>query len=653
MKSQLHLLAGLYSHIPLDIREQYPSMRGEIELHLSRLPQQLAGRGCEFFTITLPECAAWFHQALDLGHLPEGRRPPYHGAKTNRDQRPKFLWGIWCELFDEHGTLRDVHDPAPIILLRQIYLFAKKFEMKCTKDRVDETVKAFIDVEAELPRSHPDTWDSDLPVWRDRNGHPIWGTVRPSLITLLEVASPESPIEWQPFRLLCRRFAASLGIFDVWTIRPKHGPGVVSDGAEVKYDFPNWPRKLDRVFPSDFFASHCFSVGERSDKEFPSRLARVPKTQKGPRLIASEPTAHQWIQGGIQRWLEDAVYRSPLSASIDFRRQDLSQAMALEASVDGALATVDLSAASDRLSTRLVEYVFQSNHSLLDALHASRSRSLLIPKVLHPEGHSELLLLRKFAPMGSACTFPVQTIVFALIAQFAIMITDHDFEVDALSIRRRSSQIRVFGDDIIIPTRAYPILERLLKSLLLRVNVSKSFANGLFRESCGMDAYGGFDVTPAYLRKEYSTRNPESLASIIEVSNNFHKKLLWHSSDFLLKTVPQSDLSRLAVVGLRERAVTEQVADHSSRGNWLSGPCFILSFSRGLSARKRFNHFLQREEFLTLDVFSNVERLEGSGDASLLQYFTESPDPDLMIGWSHGQAMRPVLRKKNRWVSTY
>jgi hypothetical protein len=512
-------------------------------------------------------------------------------------------------------------------------MFAKKFNMVCSQERVDETISEFIDVEASLPRSWPGTWDDDHPKWRNRDGHPIWGD-RDELEGLFPQSSDPLKSKWRLLHSLTRNVAASLGYLDTWSIRPKHGPGVVSDGKVVKFNFDNWPRKLATLFPPDFFASHDFVDRTVSDRELPSRLACVPKTQKGPRLIACEPTAHQWIQGGLQRWFEDAIRRHPLGLSIDFSNQEYSKEMALEASRTGNFCTVDLSAASDRLSTRLVEYIFQSNITILDALHASRSRLLVIPKEITGEAVDKHLCLSKFAPMGSACTFPVQTVVFTILSHFAIMVTEGDNDVSMEAFRKRSSLVRVFGDDIIVPNHVYPVLRQILESVLLRVNDSKSYHEGFFREACGLDAYGGFDVTPAYLRNEYNARDPASMASVIECSNNFYKKGLWHSADYLLKTVPESERKLLPVSRMDV------------------GSCTIFTFGKdSANLKRRLNPYLQREEYRVLEISAINQRRRGTGEASLFQYFTEAPPADRMIKWESGQAERPRLRKKTRWVA--
>ena len=609
--------------------------------------------GMSFWTITMPQCSKFLEKSLELGTINHGETPPYMGKRCYYDRRPAFLHSLWAQLFDEQGQSSvGASDVEAVFLLRQVFNLFKKLDGDCASEYVDDEVSSYLRIERELPPSHPDTWDSVNPMWARRTGHPLWGSSPTPCQEQGELFTVEPRVSypWSRFDQMCRRMSADLGELAVWNIRPKHGPGAVSErGVVIKHEFRVWPRKLEAHFPRDWFGCHDLSTsGDFNDNEPASRMVAVPKTQKGPRLIAAEPSAHQWIQGGIQRWFEDRVRGTFLGDSIDFRRQEYSKALALEASSHRGMATVDLSAASDRVSTRLVEYVFQGNISLLNALHACRSRSLLIPKALVPGHQSDLtLLLRKFAPMGSACTFPVQTIIFTMIAHFAVALCDDDWDMSKDAFKRRATGIRVFGDDIIVPSRAYQTLTALLEEVGLRVNQGKSFVKGPFREACGMDAYSGYDVTPGYIRKLYERTNPEALASVVECSNNLHLKGMWSLAAELLKTVGTMTLSQLIVAG---NAI---------------GPVSVYTFVRGLAPwiKTRMSPTLHRLEAFGLGISSKVRRVEGTGEASLNQYFTDVPDSSIDRDghakwhdylspnrWEHGQASNARVLVKRAWV---
>jgi hypothetical protein len=603
----------------------------------------LKARGLPFVTINLPDCGKFLERSLESGSI-SIERPIYHGRLLRaRDARPAFLHSLWAMLFDCDGQLLSNPSPEAVFWLRQVYNLFKKLTMPCAQEYVDHSVEEYIRIENELPRSHPDTWDANVPVWLSRYGHPLWGTHGSDTCWY---DTREDSHDWELFRFVCGYLSSSLGYLDPWLLRPKHGPGVVAEGKVIKYDFTVWPKKLGLYFPADWFASTDLQDRSKSDVEPSSRLIAVPKTQKGPRLIAAEPSAHQWIQGGIQRWFEERVRETPLGRSIDFHRQELSGQLALQASADLLSCTIDLSSASDRLSTRLVEYVFQANHSVLDALHACRTRSLVIPEGLHSSLSRTMILLRKFAPMGSACTFPVQTIVFTAISVYAILHSRGITSATGAIIDSVLKEVRVFGDDIIVPTAAFDVLSDALTSLGLRVNLSKSFHSGMFRESCGTDAYAGLDVTPAYIRVCESS-NPEALKSLVDSSNNLFKKGLWRTSEALLKTVGGAQRKLLIVA------------------SQAFGSLSLFSFCEGVrSSKVRWSKRLHRWEHWGLTITGKPQRLHGSGEGTLLQFFVErgrvAPvlqevtvnDCEHLVAtkWSSGQASRARSRFKSGWV---
>lgn len=594
-KSMLDEVRLLYDAIFLDLVNMHPSIRSDLERDFTRLLNAEADVGLPFYTIALPAGCKWFEESLSAGRLKE-LRPPHFGVKSKVDKRPKLCYGLISQIFEPDGTLRLAFDPSYVQSVRQVLLALKKLDMECEERYTNESVRKFHEIETSLPRPWEGTWSSDTPSWALRSGHPIWGDCAElnGQTHLFDAADPllqlDSQYNWEGLR----RFSASVlyqfGQFDPYEIRPKHGPGAVSDRLEsyVKYDFAYWSERLECVFPYDWHASGRFAVPDYVRyEEFASQMHAVPKTQSGPRLIAAEPTPHQWIQQGIRYWLETRCKNSILKDSIDFRSQETSRQMALAASYDGQLATVDLSSASDRLSCRLVEFLFQRNRQLLDGLHACRTRAMR-------DIHGELVLLRKFATQGSAVIFPLQSIVYAILALWAVGLARG--KANWRELRELAPLVRVFGDDIIVPVDVYPVLKGLLETLLLKVNTTKSHATGYFRESCGMDAYAGIDVTPAYLRKFYSS-TPESLVSIVEASNNFHKKGYWHTAKYLEQTVPWAE-RKLIPIGTTLGAVG------------------LFSYC-GVSTdhlRKRYNRDLHREEVKLIDVEIKPTLVQGDGE---------------------------------------
>lgn len=646
MKSYIQVFSELYNALHKDICAQYPSIESEMERDLSRLHSALEDEGLSFLTITQIDQCNFFQKSLACGtlisDLPTMSRPRGFGRKSKLDQRPAYLNGLLAMVFDADGTLRNDPDVVAISFVRQWLLMAKKLEIDCDERRKEAALTEFLAIDARLPDHHPGTWDLDDPIWARREGHPIWGTHYSSPLPLLNEVAEGEIVDWGLYRTLCDRIRAMIGTFDPWSARPKHGPGAVADeNNPMKYDFTDWPRKLQQYFPWDYFASHDFGLTQIEQdrcpgaREFPSVVLCVPKTQKGPRIICKEPIAHQWMQGAIQRFLEDRVRDTPLAKSIAFKDQRLSQAAALDASTSGEFATVDLSAASDRISTRLVEYLFGggSDTSLLDALHASRSRWFQLNKEHHR--------FHKFAPMGSACTFPVQSILFLSFCVLAVLQTRR------IPVGRWTevlAEVRVFGDDLIVPTDSIPVLYSALSSCLLKVNKEKSYSTGLFRESCGMDAYAGMDVTPAYVRRVYSASNPSSLQSVVDVSNNLFLKGYWHTAACLLKTVPMAEQKLLPIAAIRE-------TDHgcvieAKGGGAVSLASYCGEDNSHLSSR--FNDSLHCTEHAALLISTKVEKRQSDGAAGLIQFFSEEPDPETLYG--SGEVQRITTRKSRGWV---
>lgn len=639
MKSYVNTFTALYDALLQDITTQYPSISRDMEKDLVRLHRHIESDGLPFITVTHLSMCDLFHEALAHGaivDLPLKSRPRGFGRKSSIDRRPSYLHGLMSMIFHEDGTLQADPEVTAIFFVRQWLLMAKKVKVTCNEARMEQALIDYLAVEGQLPDHHADTWDLDDPSFTRRTGHPLWGVLPARDAADLfdqPTGSARDDSLWELFRTVCDRASSAIGILDPYKLRPKHGPGAVAEGpAEVKYDFSHWPRKLQQLFPWDYYATadlgywRYASALEPSGVELPSIVLCVPKTQKGPRIICKEPIAHQWMQGGIERFLVERISSTFLRHSIDLHDQAPSKALAKQASVDGSLATVDLSAASDRISTRLVEYVFQSgssDRSVLEALHACRSRYYKLG-----DAHYKF---RKFAPAGSACTFPVQSIIFTLISITAVLYS-RDWDVSEETIEKSARLVRVFGDDIIVPVDAIPVLYHLLSESGLKVSERKSFHTGLFRESCGMDAYGGTDVTPVYVRDIYNASKPSSLQSVVDTHNNLYQRGLWYTANAMLKTIPKSERKRLPF------------------GRPDGGAVSLFSyFGEDVDhLKKRFNRALHRVEVQALTILSKSEKMHSDGDAGLIQYFTEEPDP--LRNYSSGQALRAKNQKNLRWV---
>jgi hypothetical protein len=213
----------------------------------------------------------------------------------------------------------------------------------------------------------------------------------------------------------------------------------------------------------------------------------------------------------------------------------------MQSSSDLSLSTIDLSDASDRVPYSVVRQMLRCVPDLWDAIDACRSRSAQLP-------NGRIIDLKKFASMGSALCFPIESMYFFTIIVHAIL-WKHNLPPTLANIVNASRGLHVFGDDIIIPRHETDIVMQALMQFNCKVNTTKSYWNGQFRESCGMDAFEGTDVTPVYVRESAPRKRRDSsgLISWTSTSNQFHLAGMWRTADYM-KNVVERTLGALPVV---------------------------------------------------------------------------------------------------------
>jgi hypothetical protein len=177
-------------------------------------------------------------------------------------------------------------------------------------------------------------------------------------------------------------------------------------------------------------------------------------------------------------------------------------------------------------------------------------------------------------------------------------------EVTWRNIWKLRDRVRVFGDDIVIPSHGYLRLVRAMELLQLKVNTTKSYVTGQFRESCGTDGLLGHNVTPVK-PKCLNANSPSEIQSLIDVSNNFFMKGYWHASEAVLGLIDKRVLSHLPI---------NKVGIDGLRG--------LASFS-GSSVNHldlRWNVPLQRIEARTWNSFSKAINSTREGPDALLDF---------------------------------
>lgn len=209
-------------------------------------------------------------------------------------------------------------------------------------------------------------------------------------------------------------------------------------------------------------------------------LFTVPKTPVIDRVACKEPDYNVFAQKAVGDYFRRRLLRK---AGINLNDQSINRSLAKRGSVDGSLATIDLSSASDSVTTALVASVLPPQWFLL--LNALRSPKTFIDGMSHVN--------EMFSSMGNGFTFELESLIFWALAQ-AVRTTFTSGD----PVRGR---ISVYGDDIIVPTRIARMLITVLSWCGFKVNVTKTFIKGPFRESCGGHYYCGNDVTPFFLRR--------------------------------------------------------------------------------------------------------------------------------------------------------
>lgn len=310
--------------------------------------------------------------------------------------------------------------------------------------------------------------------------------------------------------------------FDPSAIHCCHGKGAVAFLGRASLETKYTNLCSDQMLRYAFSTEQFYPVNPNAPLlERISETRFVAKSYKAFRTISMEPPSLMYVQEGVWHEIERVVLREPyLRRHIAFDDQERNRRLAQRGSIERNFATIDLSAASDLVSYELVKQLFRGT-KLLRYLFACRSRFSRLPD-------GEVLPLRKFAPMGSALCFPIETLVFASVCE---LVTQE---------LRFSGQYSVYGDDIIVPTSCVGSAMRLLESLGFRINYEKSFYHNTcwFRESCGGEYCDGFDVTPIRVARKYSHRERDvRLESLIDSANRAYTLGFRNLRSFYLRRI--------------------------------------------------------------------------------------------------------------------
>lgn len=231
-----------------------------------------------------------------------------------------------------------------------------------------------------------------------------------------------------------------------------------------------------------------------------NRFTTVPKDAWKLRGICIEPSLNVYYQLSVGTYMTMRLGRTCYwrKDSIQDHHKDLARV----GSLTGALATIDLSNASDTICTALVKLLLPDDW--FELLFSLRSSHTLIGE--------KWVRLEKFSSMGNGYTFELETILFRALAHSAIKWGN------LLDENKGHTVLSVFGDDIIVPSSDAPDVVAVLNFCGLKVNEDKTFLTGKFRESCGGDYFDGKDVRPHYLKE-----NPCEPHQFIALANGLRR----------------------------------------------------------------------------------------------------------------------------------
>lgn len=333
------------------------------------------------------------------------------------------------------------------------------------------------------------------------------------------------------------------------TLVPRFSPGATVSDTRDKITIPHKMSQAPTLYPETLclwpFIAH--TAWGRINDAAPSvvrgnEFFSVPKDARKNRGCCKEASGNVTLQLAVGSHIRSRLMRFGIDLN---QGQDLHRRLAREGSVDGSLATIDLSNASDTVACKLVQLLFPEDwYELLSSLRAPFT---------HVDGKQ--VKLEKFSSMGNGFTFELETLLFWTLAESCL---------DAEGVVGRAY---CYGDDLIIPS--HPRLERSIRATFrffgFTPNEAKSFFDGPFRESCGGDYFNGQAVRP-YYQKNYLNEPQEWFAMLNGLRALNRPVLTSIARGYALEQLP-SDLRKL-----RGPSCLGDAVIHDKQDTWIARP---------------------------------------------------------------------------------
>jgi hypothetical protein len=485
---------------------------------IETVSRRCVDEGDAFLRITLPTFGKAFDKALEQGEYTSDLSV---GFRRRGGGLPLFLGGFLRNIFAPDGALLSNPCTESIRSVRQLTAVFGKIEGEVSPRRKIAAVRAFCEADDACF-----LWDLTSP---------------PALLKELEEVSN---------RIVAPMLARADFKVSKDDIVPRHGPGQTADRllGNEKFDLTYWPTHLEARFSWADWAvpNYRFISGKEqataSTHVVRARQTLVPKTMSTPRVIVMEPTSLQYMQQGLMATMVESIEST--TDLVGFSSQERNREMARSGSLNRDLATLDLSEASDRVTYLQAGAVFSGLPNLWEALDATRSTEV---DLWGDTGNREI---HKFASMGSAVCFPVEAVVFLAAIFVAIRRyhrrIDAEFDLTWSFARKLEGLVRVYGDDLVVPVEYLPSVREVFAQFGWKINSSKSFYRGNFRESCGGDYWCGSDVTPVRVRHPFPTnrRQVSETQSLVSLRNQLYHAGYWRTVQYLDGRIHELFLSR-------------------------------------------------------------------------------------------------------------
>jgi hypothetical protein len=318
-------------------------------------------------------------------------------------------------------------------------------------------------------------------------------------------------IEVDPYHHKHNYLAKNLGYGSVRKIRPfrfdrgdfNWSNGVCSDGSTVS-------EKLESFSRFQAFLYHpLYPIGKGHNISHPANVVKpqcVPKNLKTPRIIAPVNSFTGALSHQLRRHLTAELKRI---TGIDLSTAQLmNREFAQIGSTNGYFATVDESSASDSISWQFYKLMFPRD--IVSAMAQVREHWFC--------NKYRCTRVNMAFASGNPSTFVAETWFFYSICELA-----RDYYCLFTRTPKWRIVTRAYGDDIVVSSEIYETVVDLLECFGIKVNKDKSFATGLFRESCGGEYINGKPVESYYWpRSEVGVESPTKTA--LELAG-LHNKL--------------------------------------------------------------------------------------------------------------------------------